>query len=215
MSNKISEFSPMNTPRYTGPEVLKVTHLKPETLQTWVNRNVVTLAEQNPGRGKRRLYSAVDVVKLAIMRRCDDLKIALSISTDLAESVAKQLENSQHLDWDFYVFLRPQAEGTKQTAEVVVYPAPEGLDKYDNVTMDPFFIRLSKLVESHFEGIFGSRRKKSRLGDPDYSEDRPVIPEQREEFARAGFHGEPVIVFPLGEIVNGTLAQLRVLDEVE
>lgn len=205
----------MKTPRYTGPEVLKVTLLKPETLQTWVNRKVVTLAEQNPGRGKRRLYSASDVVKLAIMRRCDDLKIALSTSTDLAESVEKLLADGQTIDWDFYVFLRPRSENTAQNVEVAVYPAPDGLSKYDTTTEDPFLIRLSRLVESHFEGLFGNRRKKRGLNDPDYSEDRPVIPERREAFARQGFHAEPVIVFPLGEIVNGTLAQLRALDEVE
>ncbi|PIK72778.1 hypothetical protein CS379_12100, partial [Methylobacterium frigidaeris] len=60
-------------PRYTQPDVLRITGLKPTVLQTWINRRAIELAEQNPGTGRKRLYSENDVVKLAIMRRLSDL----------------------------------------------------------------------------------------------------------------------------------------------
>jgi hypothetical protein len=50
-----------------------------------------------------------------------------------------------------------------------------------------------------------------RSGGPGYS----INERRRESLAREGIHAEPIIVFPIGEIVNGALAQLRALDEIE
>src|SRR5262245_35231283 len=99
--------TPDSTPRYTQPEVLLVTRLKPAVLQTWINRGAIALAEQNPGTGRRRLYSRLDVVKLAIMRRLADLQIALAVSKEIAEVTANDLERGNAIDWDLHIFLRP------------------------------------------------------------------------------------------------------------
>lgn len=201
-------FDALKIPRYTPVETLNVTRLKPETLQTWVNREVVKLAEQNPGRGKRRMYSAIDIVKLAIMRRCDDLKLALSTAVDIAEGVEEEFRKGYPIEWDTFIFLRPRSEENR----VTIISSGGRLSKYGLVVGDARNMRVSDFVEQ-FEGVI-SRRSKSHLGDPNYSSNRPIDPERREALARQGLHSEPVIIFPLGEIVNGALAQLREINEV-
>ena len=214
-------FAPMNSiatsfltePRYTTPEVLAVTLLKPEVLQTWINREV--FGERNPGRGQRRLYSKIDIVKLSIMRRMADLSVALSVSIEIATAAAEQLAASAgEFDWNLYISLRPKT-ATAQSAEVVT---PGGaLAKYDPVYGDPFHMRVSHFVEV-FDGVF-SRRSKPSLADVHAGkakgDDRPIDPERRKQLARNGIHAEPVIIFPLGEVVNGALLQLLAFDEQE
>jgi len=58
--------SHLTTHRFTQGDVLAVTRLRKDVLQTWMNRGVIALGDQNPGTGRRRLYSPLDIVKLAI-----------------------------------------------------------------------------------------------------------------------------------------------------
>lgn len=206
----------MITPRYNPSETLKITGLKPETLQTWVNRGMIELAEQNPGRGKRRFYSALDVVKLAIMRRTDDLNIALSVACDWADWAAEILLRDNEIDWEFYITHRPSNNSSNS---VSVTTSGSRFSKYAGVHGDPRHMLVSDLVEP-FEGVIGSRRVKKRLRDmiqstgeeSNSSDSRPIDPASREYLAQRGVHAEPAIIFPLGEIANGALAQLRAIE---
>ena len=207
----------LTVPRYTSSEAIAVTGLKPETLQTWTNRGVIKLAEQNPGRGRRRLWSAsVIAAKLAPMRRLDELKIALSVSTEIVEEAARILEQNGAIDWDLYIFLR--APSSSHPMEIVSSPV---LAKYSPTVGDPRNMRVSDYVEA-FEGILSRRVQHNLIALNAMSEDereraaeRRIDPARREQLARQGIHAEPVIIFPLGEIVNGALAQLRALEESE
>lgn len=202
--------------RYTTPEVLTVTRLRPEVLQTWVNREV--LGARNTGRGKRRLYSGLDVVKLAIMRRMADLQIALSTSLDIAEAASAELQKSGSIDWNLYIVLRPSAATDAMGVSVVSSGGP--LSRYGPFQGDPYNVRLSTIVE-WFEGAYRRRKKRSLAkihasGAPDDKRgERPIIEDARDTLAREGIHAEPAIVFPLGEIVNGAILQLRALEDAE
>ncbi|MER8948965.1 hypothetical protein [Mesorhizobium sp. M0959] len=211
----------LTEPRYTTPEVLAVTRLRPEVLQTWINRSGSSeintplrkvFGARNPGRGNRRLYSAIDVVKLAIMRRMADLEVALSQSVEMAEAAGKILLRGEALDWNTYILLRPSGA----TASLIeINNVGDTLGRFSPLRGDPRSIRLDKIVEN-FEGLpgIGSRRDKTPLAAGG-SDDRPINPEKREALARRGIHAEPVIVFPLGEIVNGALAQLSEFERKE
>lgn len=187
------------SPRYTQPEVLKITGLAPAVLQTWINRGAIQLAEQNPGYGRRRLYGPLDVVKLAIMRRMADLNIALSVSREIAEAAVAELAEKNKIDWNLYISLRP-GEGINTIAS-----AP--LMKYGPTVGDPRNMLVSEFVAPFESGGIFSRRDRQPSGE------RPINPQHRELLARSGIHAEPVIIFPLGEVVNGALAQMRALDE--
>jgi hypothetical protein len=198
--------SEMLIPRYTQPEILQVTKLKPEVLQTWINRNVLELADQNPGSGRRRLYSRIDVVKLALMRRVADLRIELTVARDLAGEAERMLRERHEVPWDLYVELKDN-DATEQLLDVtVIASAGYGLLalKYGAIQGDARDMRVSNFTEP-FENVFSRR---TRIG----TDDRPIDPIRRDELARAGFHAEPVVIFPFGEIVNATLLRLDDVD---
>lgn len=44
-------------------------------------------------------------------------------------------------------------------------------------------------------------------------ENRPINPERRDALARIGYHVEPILIMPIGEIVNGALLQLLEIAE--
>jgi len=190
-------------PRYSQPEVLQVTRLRPAVLQTWMNRQAIKLSDQNPGYGRRRLYSMLDVVKLAVMRRMADLQVALAVSREIAEAAADDLGVKGKMDWNLFIFLRP-SEGTSGPTVSIIGSSP--LIAYSPTVGDARHMRVSDYVEP-FEGFLSRRDRKSM------SEERPMNPDRRQALAREGVHGEPVIIFPLGEIVNGALAQLKAVDE--
>src|SRR4030095_4693703 len=74
----------LDRPQFSQSEVLWVTKLAAATLQTWVNRGIVDLSERNPGTGKPRQYSALDVCRLSIMRSLTDLGISVSTAQSIA-----------------------------------------------------------------------------------------------------------------------------------
>ncbi|MCP4936791.1 MAG: hypothetical protein GY927_21950 [bacterium] len=225
--------------------------MKPETLQTWVNRNVIELADHNPGRGRQRHYSPIDVVKLAIMRRTDNLNIGLNVARDWAEGAAEELLKNGEISWDFYLIYNPRMHNSPDPT--VIYSGGR-LSGYGPTVCDPRSMSIESLSASHIERR--DRRndwdelRRAEKAVKDYRKDtlrntvqsvtdqktaetpeerkeriakdsvlslaadpRPMNPDKREYWARMGIHAEPVIPFPLGEIVNGTLAQLRAIDE--
>ncbi|MNT21619.1 hypothetical protein D3C72_1569640 [compost metagenome] len=64
-------------------------------------------------------------------------------------------------------------------------------------------MRVAHFTEP-LESVFGRR---DRTG----GDERPMNPQRREEFARRGIFAEPVVIFPFGEIVNGTLLQVEAM----
>ncbi|MBA9071478.1 DNA-binding transcriptional MerR regulator [Methylobacterium sp. RAS18] len=193
------------TPRFSQPSVLQITRLKPSVLQTWVNRGAIELADQNPGYGKRRLYSALDVVKLGLMRRISDLRMELSIAREIAGEAERLLRERGTVPWNLYLSFNP-TDATQAVAGVNAV-ASAGFSslglKYDEVEGDACNMSVAQFTE-RFDELF-PRRKRTLTSD------RPIDPSRRDALARRGIHAEPAVIFPFGEIVNGTLAQLATL----
>ncbi|OJH18281.1 hypothetical protein BLX88_13990, partial [Bacillus obstructivus] len=91
---------------FTQGDVLEITRLKKELLQTWMNRGVIALGEQNPGSGRRRLYSALDIVKLGLLRRVADLGLELGLGRELADEAERLLLNGSGLEWEYHLSIR-------------------------------------------------------------------------------------------------------------
>ncbi len=273
----------LQSPRFAQPDVLRVTGLRAPVLQTWVNRGHIRLSEQNPGTGRRRLYSPIDVVKLAIMRRLYDFGIDITYSQELAEDVARKLQEKGEIEWNLYSQWIPPIPG------VTIITAPRSM-KFNYIVGDPWHMRVSRFVEPVWprrrdrhdlasmrdrsrqrEGVLTAlkeagvefRKRKLDLDRPtklqaaqealrqaganatdahhaavrealaeaatsyfveiagvkleivDSEDGRAIDPERREQLAAHGSHAEPVLIIPVGEIANGTIAQLQAIEEGE
>lgn len=197
----------LTDPKFEQGDVLAITRLRKELLQTWVNRKVVELSEQHPGSGRRRLYSAIDIVKLGLMRRIADLGLDLSIGRDLAGEAERLLLEGREISWSYHLSVKQKdATDDKVKVQIVASAGHSLLSlKYDAMVGDAHELIVSHFTEP-FESMF-SRRKHM------WSDERPIDPVRRDALARAGFYAEPALIFPFGEIVNGTLLQIEALEE--
>jgi len=194
----------LHCPRFTQADVLAVTKLKPEVLQTWINRRAVKLTVQNPGSGKPRRYTAIDIVKLAVMRRVADLRMELSLAREFAAIAEQRLNEGRKIDWHEHLSFQPHS-ATKTFFNIGMMGV-EGERVplvYGHGVGDAHDMRVSHFTEP-FESML-HRRERKRDGT------RPMIPALRDQCARQGVHAEPVVIFPLGEIVNGALLQIEQL----
>ena len=192
--------------KYTQGDVLAVTRLRKDLLQTWINRKVVALGEQHPGSGRRRLYSAIDIVKLALMRRIADFGLDLSIGRDLASEAERLLLSDRGVEWELHLSIKKR-EATHEEIKVEMISAGYStLSLHYGATVgDSRDMRVSNFTEP-FESMFSRRNKEFLV------EERPIDPDKRDALARAGVHAEPALIFPFGEIVNGALVQIEALE---
>jgi DNA-binding transcriptional MerR regulator len=194
--------------KFTQGDVLAVTRLRKPLLQTWINRNVIALGRQNPGSGRRRLYSALDIVKLALMRRIADLGLDLAIGRDLATEAERLLLEGREIEWELHLTIRKR-EATHEPVriEVVASAGYSALSlKYEQVVGDAQDMLVSRFTEP-LESMFSRRTRNWMV------EGRPIDPQKRALLARAGLHAEPALIFPFGEIVNGALLQIEAIEE--
>lgn len=76
-------------PQFTQAQVVGITGLAPKTLQNWASRGIIELAEQNPGRQAKRLYSALDIIKLGFISRIvDGSGVSASVASMFADQIA-------------------------------------------------------------------------------------------------------------------------------
>ncbi|MEM7223002.1 MAG: MerR family transcriptional regulator [Pseudomonadota bacterium] len=196
----------LTTPRFAQPEVLNVIRgLSAGLLQTWVNRGHIVLSDQNPGSGRRRLYSPIDIVKLALMARLASFGISVQYSKSLITMVEKIFAVEVTFDWDWYFAINYQYEISVKVPEKFKHLGPLELQHpqlwRDFKLGDPVDLRVSDFVE--VQGLPHMRRDQGQ---------GPVIPERRREWAAKGYHAEPALILPIGEIVNGTLIQLETME---
>ncbi|TGX49163.1 hypothetical protein E5A73_20215 [Sphingomonas gei] len=196
---------PLTEQHFTQGDVLGITRLKKELLQTWMNRGVIALGEQNPGSGRRRLYSALDIVKLGLLRRVADLGLELGLGRELADEAERLLLSGSGLEWEYHLSIRKKEATHEEIRVTLIGPSdmsPLTL-KYGGTVGDARHLPVSHFTEP-FEGTGFLNRRVRKWGE----EERPIDPERRIALARAGFYAEPALIFPFGEVVNGTLLQI-------
>jgi hypothetical protein len=186
----------LETALYSQPDIERVTGLPGPTLEAWVQRQLINIAEPHPGPGRPRLYSKRDVVKLAIMRRVANLGIGLQGARDMAEMIAETLRQKGKIRW---------------AAALVIHSGPGPMIAQVKGGL-PELAAISKEMQGDAAHVV-SYAVFERLLLADHSS-APEDPEERFEWlARRGVHPEAVVIFPVGGIVNGVLAQLRQIDE--
>jgi hypothetical protein len=182
-------------PQFDQPQTLAVAGVSAGLLQTWANR-AVGLPAKNPGSGRRRLYSAADVVKLTIMGRLARFGIPGSTCENCAALIVGELVRRGEIEWQLHLALRASRDEANVFAIEVIASSP--LDPFNPTVGDARKMYVSQFTEA-FEGVFSRR---------DRTNDNKIDPNARERLARQGIHAEPCLVFPVGEIVNATLLRL-------
>jgi hypothetical protein len=97
----------LRQPRYTRSEVLNmVDGVKGELLNLWISREGIPLDGENPGKGNRRLFSAMDTVRIAIIGQLTGVCVSVKTAVKVAEICADWTENHALPSWSDY-FLIP------------------------------------------------------------------------------------------------------------
>ncbi len=78
----------LTEPRFNQAAACKITGLRPATIQTRVNRGQIKLVQQHPGRQAKRLFSALDLIKLDFIEQMSRQKFSSGAASDIAEGIA-------------------------------------------------------------------------------------------------------------------------------
>lgn len=77
--------------KYTQKDVVRLTGVKPSTLQNWINRGIVTLQEKHPGKQFKRSYTFVDVVGIAAMVEMTGLNIPPAVASKALKGITRRV----------------------------------------------------------------------------------------------------------------------------
>ncbi len=167
-------------------DVLTVSDLDAPTLQTWINRRLLDLG--NPGTGKQRLYSALDIVRLAIMQRLTGFGVGVTRARDIAVEVTDELQDGREVTHSlvFAVFPKPPIPRGFTIAIVPERPWRPGDVVAAGMIRDEQEITLAQILG----------RSKHLGGDP------------------PGIH-DTVLVVCVGRIVEAVLSKLEALLDKE
>lgn len=184
------------------PSLLRVTLARTDQVQTWVNREHIKIEQPNPGRGKSRLYSELDAIKIGVMVRLTAFGIPVTKAARFAAYVEQRYVDDTPLRWNEFSQISFKSQINPDAELILSSNAPAmdlGLSEGDTE-----HLRVSSFAE-WFRGVIPNRRD----GEGD------IVPERRTELAKAGIHAEPFLFFPLGEVVNGIRAQVSAIREAQ
>lgn len=88
----------LDIPFVAQAHVLRITGVAAHTLQAWANRRIVDLTVQNPAKGRKRMYSTLDIIAIDVIREMTDNGVSPSISSEIA-NIAKEYASSYWLSW--------------------------------------------------------------------------------------------------------------------
>ena len=79
----------LDIPFVAQAHVLRITGVAAHTLQAWANRRIVDLTVQNPAKGRKRMYSTLDIIAIGVIREMTDNGVSPSIASEIANIVKK------------------------------------------------------------------------------------------------------------------------------
>lgn len=78
---------PLQAAVFTQAEVVKLTGINAATLQNWVNRSILKLKEQNPGRRSRRYYRQLDIIRVISLLELCRVGMSVTRAAEFTEEV--------------------------------------------------------------------------------------------------------------------------------
>ena len=119
-------------PDYTLGDVLEVTGLTKAQLLNWLHRDLVKLSTtQNPGHGKRRLYTGLDIIMICAAQKLSSIglpiKLVQSFSKHIGERAELMVSGNGGLR-GYYLIFHPKEDGWRCDG---AYGSGEGLNLSD------------------------------------------------------------------------------------
>lgn len=143
----ILKFNP-EEPLFTQEKILNVIpELSPGTLQNWVNRKQIEISHKSPGKGKHRLYSFADAVKIAALHFLSFSKRGPAENSKLAELIGNR---AVELTREGLLELRSLEAELKQ-AILVYHFHKDGTLRHNFIAKDEFNIYAMSMDGSWFE----------------------------------------------------------------
>lgn len=183
----------------TQPKAISITDARAEELQMWLRRGHLTIEEPNPGRGKSRSYTSTDCVKIALMVRLFRFGVEADRVAPVLTYVERRLEQKKTFGWNEFFVVTFRNLGQSRLGTFICADSEGvslGISEGDGEDM--CISAFSEWFRS-IEVNIGARSRRDNS--------MKVVPSARRELAELGAFAEPFLYFPLGEIVNGTLAR--------
>lgn len=81
MSNRVD----IEVSEYTQADVIRITAVSAKTLQNWTdpNRGILRLSQESVGKGRRRLYSALDIMAVTMIAHLSALGVSPNLVSQL------------------------------------------------------------------------------------------------------------------------------------
>ncbi len=201
--------------RYAQPDVLLVTGIQKGMLQTWVNRGHIALTVQNPGYGRKRQYSAIDTLKIAIMSRFNDMSLPVSaakgFAEDMADLVIVRNTNDSGFLWEEVFAIEP---GTLKSN-----PARRGPSWWQR--WGDIFQSQNAFYDLETRNALREARGSAFDSVPEWGEfikrfdrvaENQMTDEEWRSLALRGIEQPTWLLIPIGYIVNSVLCRLATLE---
>ncbi len=135
-----------NTPQFVNSDVMRATGLNMPTIQTWVNRGLITPAsEKNPGHGQRRFYSLKNIIWLTVMARVTEWGLPVSLAAEIADGFDRMFQ-ADTLDTEKW--LKNERTGEFPEYESFWVAIGKGKDGKFYTTQRPWTIRKADFSET-------------------------------------------------------------------
>jgi len=81
----VSNSSDIEVPEFTQADVIRITRVSAKTLQNWTdpNREILRLSQGIVGKGRRRLYSALDIMAVTMIAHLSALGVSPNLVSQL------------------------------------------------------------------------------------------------------------------------------------
>lgn len=134
-----------NEPQFVNADVMRATGLNMPTIQTWVNRGLITPAsEKNPGHGQRRFYSLKNIIWFAVMGRTTEWGLPVSLAAEIADGFDRMFK-AEILDTEKW--LKNERTGEFPDYESFWVAIGKGKDGKFYTTQRPWTIREKDFTE--------------------------------------------------------------------
>ncbi len=196
---------PYREPRYTRAELMEMVEgVDPLVLSSWSNRGQITFDGGNPGRGQRRLYSAADVLQVAIVTQLTGFCVGVDAAVKAAGICLDWTENHKQPSWwEYFKIPSPAYRFERNLAAPAFF---SGHAYYQVLGVAPFSDTLS-LKTFLQRDLYGDR-----LGGE--------LTERSNRLAALqsivdGQSRSAVVFFPIGWIVNTALLRIIMREATE